>query len=262
MNPIVPTTRIAGVPISCLSTAATMSLLRRWLGEGRSRRVATANVDFLCRAQQDAALRAALCSADLVTADGMPLVWWSRWTERAVPERVTGSDMLEPLVAAAAQDGRSVYFLGGAPGVAQGAAELLQERHPSLRIAGVDSPAIDLADAAGNRAVAARVRATGASLLLVALGCPKQELFLQHYLAATGAAVGIGVGASFDFLVGRVARAPRAMQKVGLEWLFRAATEPRRLGRRYLGNLPFALRTTAQTVWSGRPAITGSEVLQ
>lgn len=230
----IPTVAVDGLPIACLTEDETIDRLLRWLGESGSRRVATVNLDFLALAHRDDELRRALRSADLLTADGAPLVWLGR---RAVPERVAGSELVEPLVAAAARDRRSVYLLGGPDGVGRAAADLLVARHPGLRIAGVSSPFVDLDDHEGCRRIAAEVRASGADLLLVALGCPKQDLFLTRHLAATGARVGIGIGCTLELLTGAHVQAPVWMRRTGLEWLFRLTREPRRLAPRYLRDL-------------------------
>lgn len=227
----IPTVDLDGLPIACLTAEQTVARLARWLGEARPRRVATVNLDFLALARRDDELRRALRCADLLTADGAPLVWLGR---RAVPERVAGSELVEPLVAAAARDRRSVYLLGGPDGVGRQAADLLVARHPRLRVAGVSSPFVDLDDHDGCRRIAADVRAAGADLLLVALGCPKQDLFLARHLAATGARVGIGIGCTLELLTGAQVQAPVWMRRTGLEWLFRLTREPRRLAPRYL----------------------------
>lgn len=249
-----PTSRLAGMKISRLNQQQTLDLLAKWMCEDQPRRVATANVDFLQRANLDAALRNALETADLVTADGAPLVMWSRMLGERIPERVTGSDLLVPLAARAAREGRSVFLLGGLPGAAKDTANLLMDHNAGFQLAGYSEARIDLNDEAGCRSVAEDIRASGADLLFVGLGSPKQELFLRRYLAQTGAKVGIGVGASFDFLSGRVRRAPKWLQRIGLEWAFRAATEPKRLGIRYMRNIPFALKVTARLAVTSRPA--------
>lgn len=254
-NDQVPTSKMAGLSISRLGQRRTLDLLAKWMAEDRPRRVATANVDFLQRANADVTLRGALETADLVTADGAPLVMWSRMLGERIPERVTGSDLLMPLAARAAQEGRSVFLLGGMPGAAKDTANLMMQESTNFRLAGYSEARVDLADEVRCRSVAEDIRASGADLLFVGLGSPKQELFLQRYIEQTGAKVGIGVGASFDFMSGRVRRAPKWLQKIGLEWAFRAATEPKRLGLRYMRNIPYAMRMTAGLAVLPRPAM-------
>ena len=141
----------------------------------------------------------------------------------------------------------------GLPGAAEGTARLLMKQNPSFRLAGFSEVRVDLDNEFRCRRIASDIRASGADLLLVGLGSPKQELFLQRYLEMTGAKVGIGVGASFDFLSGRVRRAPKWIQKLGLEWAFRAATAPKRLGLRYMRNIPYAMRMTMGLAMLPRP---------
>jgi N-acetylglucosaminyldiphosphoundecaprenol N-acetyl-beta-D-mannosaminyltransferase len=152
-----------------------------------------------------------------------------------VPERVSGSDLAFPLLGRAARRGWRTYLLGGAPGVAEEAARRLRARLPSLVVAGTDAPRITLepGDPEGEAALA-RLRAARPDLVLVALGAPKQELWIHRHRAALGPAVAVGVGATLDFLSGRVRRAPRWVSRAGLEWLWRLGREPRRLWRRYL----------------------------
>ena len=227
------TIQLDGIPVSRLDFEATVAQLRTWMGGETPRRVATANADFLRLARSRPALRDALGTCDLVTADGMPLVWLGRLAGRPIAGRVAGVDLVDRLLAVAAEDGRRVYLLGGAAGAAQDVADQYRVRHPSLCIAGAEAPRVDLADDAGCRALAARVRATRADLVFVALGCPKQELFLERYLTELDCRVGIGVGGSFEMLSGRLKRAPRWLQGSGFEWAFRMLQEPRRLTRRY-----------------------------
>lgn len=233
---------IEGIPVSRRSFAATLELLDGWLGTPGNRRVATANLDFLALATAQPALHAALRTSDLVTADGMAVVWLSRLTARPVRERVTGADLLPALLALAERRAVKVYFLGGPPAVAERAAVRTRELHPRLRIVGVSAPQIDLADDAGCRQAAAAVRATGAELLFVGFGCPKQELFLERWGAECGARVAVGIGGAFSFLAGEMRRASPLLRGLGLEWLFRLCQEPRRLAGRYARDLLYLAR--------------------
>lgn len=237
-----PVAEADGIPIAALTFAETADLLTDWLvaapAASRPRRVATANLDFLRIAREDPAFRQALVTSDLVTADGWPVVWL---TERhaarcggpAATERVAGSDLVPELIARCAAKGRSVWFLGGAPGTAAESAAILTQRYPGLRVAGVSAPRVDLKDTDACARIAAEIRAARTDLLLVGLGAPKQDLFLARWITATGARVGIGVGGTFDFLSGRIQRAPGAFRATGLEWAWRLAKEPRRLAGRY-----------------------------
>lgn len=204
--------------------------------------VFTPNVDHVVTAETDARFRAAYDRASLSLADGKPIVWASHLLGEPLPAKVSGSDLVLPLMERAATHGWRVYLLGGAPGVAVQAAEMLQRR-PGVTIAGVDAPHVSLdAPADGVDPVAERVRAARPDLVLVALGAPKQELWIHRNLERIRPAVAIGIGASLDFVTGRVRRAPRWMSEMGLEWVFRFAQDPRRLAARYFWKDPrFAL---------------------
>lgn len=209
--------------------------------------ISTPNVDILRRAAHDPEVAALLGGADLVVADGAPVVWAARVAGRPLPERVAGSALLWSLSAAAAGAGRSVYLLGGEPGVAPSAAARLVEHAPGLSIAGTHSPEWGFErDEAGLRDVRDRLVAAAPHLVFVALGCPKQERLIQVLAPYLPATWWIGCGAALDFAAGNLRRAPRWMQVAGLEWVHRLAAEPRRLVRRYLiEDAPFALRLLA-----------------
>lgn len=251
----VPTRDIDGIAVSQLDMESTLELMRTWLGEERPRRVATANVDFLRLASEREDLRRCLLTADLVTPDGTPLVWLSRLLGGSVHERVAGSDLVPRLVGLAARDGRPVYFLGGQDGVGELAAIKLAELYPDLRIAGVAEPFCDWDDPGQAGAVADEIRASGADLLLVALGCPKQELFLERYLERSGARVGVGIGATLDFVAGRLRRASPALGRMGLEWAWRLALEPQRLAGRYARDLRYLSRLGARLLRRPRTGV-------
>jgi N-acetylglucosaminyldiphosphoundecaprenol N-acetyl-beta-D-mannosaminyltransferase len=229
-----PTVVLGGVPVTRLGLDSTLSLLGGWLEQPTGmRRVATANLDFLEIAQHDDALQHCLGTADIVTADGEPLIWLSRLRGHPIPERVAGADFVPLLVGEAARRGKSVYFLGGSDGVADEAIEALRNDYPELVVAGSSSPFLDLADAGACRQVALEVAASEADLVLVAFGCPKQDFFIERYLDLMNCRVAVGVGGTFNFIAGRIRRAPRFLQRTGLEWVHRLAMEPHRLVMRY-----------------------------
>jgi len=242
-----PTVHIGTTPIANLAFAQTVSLIGQWLEQPQPRRIATANLDFLRLAASDRELEEALRAADLVTADGTPVLWLARLQRQPLRGRVTGADLIVPLVAEAHRRGRSVFLLGGAPGAAEASAVWFSQRFSGLRIAGTASPAIDIGNPESCRQAVATVAATMPDLLLVALGCPKQDLFLARHLHDLRCRVGIGVGASLDFLAGTVRRAPVALQRAGLEWVFRLSQEPRRLGGRYARDFVFLARAATQS---------------
>lgn len=204
--------------------------------------IATLNVNLLCLAHRDPDFAEVLRRADVRTADGMPLVWMSRWRGQALVERVTGSDLLLPLATRAAREGWRLFLLGGVQGVAERAAREMKRRAPGLCVAGTASPRFAGTDPAAwvDAGLVATLRSAAPDILLVALGAPKQELWIDHHRAigALEAPVAIGVGGSLDFLAGQQRRAPAWMQARGVEWLHRAATQPLRLAPRYARDLP------------------------
>lgn len=198
--------------------------------------VLTPNVDHVVIAERDVEFRAAYAAADLCLADGMPVVWSSRLLGTPLPEKVSGSDLVLPLMDRAAARGWRVFLLGAGPGVAEEAAERLR-RERGVTVVGTAAPRVRIgageADPEGD-AAAAVIRSAHPHLVLVAFGAPKQEIWIHRRREALAPAVLIGVGASLDFVAGRVRRAPRWISSSGLEWLWRLAREPRRLARRYL----------------------------
>ena len=190
--------------------------------------VATINPEFAIRARRDPDFRAVLRRCGLRTADGAGIMLAGRILGHPLPERVPGVELVESVARAAATRGDRVFLLGGAPGVAEAAGERLSAAAPGLALAGTFAG--DSAEA-GDAATLGAVKAARADIVLVAFGAPAQELWSARNLAASGAAVAIGVGGTFDYLAGRARRAPGWMRRAGLEWLFRLFREPRRAGR-------------------------------
>lgn len=214
--------------------------------------VFTPNVDHVVTAEDDEEFRAAYEGVSLCLADGKPLIWSSRMLRTPLPTKISGSDLVWPLMELAGRRGWRVYLLGGAPGVADAvAARLVSEL--GVCVAGTASPVIRLDGSPGeDDADVERVRAARPDLLLVALGTPKQERWIHRVLPRIRPAVAVGVGASLDFVAGRVRRAPRWMSSAGLEWLFRLAQEPRRLAYRYLVKDPRFVLVLARTALAPR----------
>lgn len=197
--------------------------------------VVTPNVDHVVLAEEHPELREAYAKAALSLVDGMPLVWLSRLLGHPLPEKISGSDLVWPLMARAEREGLRVFLLGARDGVGARAAERLCERHPALEIAGALSPPLGFErDPKALEEALDEVTRASPDLVLVALGCPKQELFMAAHAPALAPAVLLGVGATLDFVAGEVRRAPPWMSRAGLEWLFRLAQEPRRMASRYL----------------------------
>jgi N-acetylglucosaminyldiphosphoundecaprenol N-acetyl-beta-D-mannosaminyltransferase len=196
--------------------------------------VVTPNVDHVCLAETDAALCAAYADAFLSLADGMPLVWIAKILGLPIREKISGSDLVEPLLERGARRDLRVYFLGASERVNEKAKAILERTYPGLLVVGYDSPMIDLKKLDDQAAVIARVKAADPQLLLVALGCPKQELWMHRFTPALDGIVALGIGATLDFIAGEVQRAPRWMSGIGLEWTYRLFQEPKRLAHRYL----------------------------
>jgi N-acetylglucosaminyldiphosphoundecaprenol N-acetyl-beta-D-mannosaminyltransferase len=199
---------------------------------GSTYQLATVNVDFLVNAEADPELAGILRNADLCMPDGMPIVWASRLFGTRLPERVSGSDLVPLLAAQSAARGWRVHVFGSSPDVAARARTLIRERYPGAAVS-ID-PGPQLADpAVVDDAVLDGIAATRADILCVALGSPKQERFIAAHRHRLGIPVLVGVGGSFDMLVGERKRAPEWVQRVGLEWVYRTLQEPARLGPRY-----------------------------
>jgi N-acetylglucosaminyldiphosphoundecaprenol N-acetyl-beta-D-mannosaminyltransferase len=228
-----------GLPLAPLTLPQTLDLIDRWVADRTPRYVITANVHYAMLAAGDPRLGPVTRGAALVLADGMPLVWASRGR---LPERVAGSDLVPALCERAAERGHRVFLLGAAPGVADQAAANLRARFPGVTIAGTLAPPFrDLSPAERDELIQT-VRAARPDLLFVAFGQPKGELWVAENYQSLGVPVTMQVGATLDFLAGRMPRAPRWIQRVGLEWAYRLVREPRRLGGRYARNGLFVIR--------------------
>jgi N-acetylglucosaminyldiphosphoundecaprenol N-acetyl-beta-D-mannosaminyltransferase len=237
-----------GLPLAPLTSADVVDRVDELIRAGVPSYFITANVHYAMLTARAARLADVNRKAAFVVADGMPLVWASRWLRTPLPERVTGVDLLPALCERAALRGHRVFFLGGAPGVAEAAAERLCERFPALQIVGVESPPYRQLSPEERQQQHDRIRAARPDLLFVAFGQPKGEYWIDENCEALGVPVSVQVGASLDFVAGRVLRAPRWVQRVGLEWAYRLWREPSRLAVRYLHNGLFALAMCARTL--------------
>jgi N-acetylglucosaminyldiphosphoundecaprenol N-acetyl-beta-D-mannosaminyltransferase len=230
---------VGHVPMDVVGFRDALGRIAALVEGGHGGTVFTPNVDHVVLADADAEFRDGYRNANLSLVDGTPLLWAARLLGHPLPEKISGSDLLVPLAELAARRGWGVYLLGGGPGIAERVAAEL-ERRLGLRVAGLDAPRIDLGPggAAATAEALERLRQARPHLVLLALGSPKQEIWMHRHRAALSPAVAVGVGASFDFLVGVQSRAPRWMSRAGLEWLYRLSRDPRRLWRRYLVNDP------------------------
>lgn len=233
--------RLGKVPIDVLSFREALDAVDRLVEARRGGFVFTPNVDHIVMVDGHPEFEAAYQRAALSLADGTPVVWASRLFGTPLPERVSGSDLVGPLLERAGQKGWRVAFFGAGPGVAEKAALIARERW-GTNVVATEAPQLDLKDTAALDALGERVANAHADLVLMAFGAPKQELLIARIAERVRPSVLLGVGASLDFLAGTVKRAPPFFRKSGLEWLYRLVQEPRRLWRRYLINDPrFAL---------------------
>jgi N-acetylglucosaminyldiphosphoundecaprenol N-acetyl-beta-D-mannosaminyltransferase len=223
--------------VDSLTFAEALDEIEALVAAGRGGSVFTPNVDHVVKVDDNLSFREAYAAASLSLADGQPLVWTSRLLGAPLPAKISGSDLVLPLMERAAARGWAVYLLGGGEGVAEKTAQVLRKRL-GVNVVGCEGPRISLEpNPAEDGPLMERIRSANPELLLVALGAPKQELWLHRASPRIRPTVGIGVGAALDFVAG-ARRAPRWMSRAGLEWFFRLVQEPRRLGRRYLVNDP------------------------
>ena len=219
---------ILGVDVDAVTMAEAVDVVRRAMDTRAGVMVATANAEMLMRATHDEELRRILNASALVVPDGAGTVWAARHLGHAMPERVAGYDLAQELLRCAPAEGRSVYFFGSAPGVAEKAKAKAEQIYPGIEIVGVRNGFFSPAD---NAAIIAEIRAARPDLLLVALGVPKQEKWIAAHLAELDVPVAIGVGGTLDVMAGVMKRAPYWMQRAKLEWLFRGLMQPKRAGR-------------------------------
>lgn len=244
--------RLMGTPLAVVTEEAAVQAI---VGAAEARQghwTITANLDHLRRYHRNPIARGLIDEADLVVADGMPLIWASHLVGEPLPERVSGSSMIWSICEAASARQQSVFLLGGDPGVSERAAQVLRVTYPNLKIAGTTCPPLGFEnDEQELTRIQAQVIAAAPEIVLVALGFPKQDRLIRVLRNSLPAASFLGVGISLSYVTGDLARPPDWICRIGLEWAFRLAQEPtRRLVRRYLVNgLPFALRLAMFATW-------------
>lgn len=221
----------------------------------RARYVCTGNLDHLRLANEDPEFFCAYWDADLVVADGTPVVWLSKLLGKPLKERVTGIDLFRNVCAAAGRAGLKVFLLGGLPGSAEKAREVFEAEYPGINIVGSVCPPHESFDSeVTQRFIRESIKVAKPDILFVGLGAPKQEKWISENVAALKVPVSIGVGGAFEMVAGVRKRAPKWMQRVGLEWFYRFAQEPRRLFDRYFRkDMPFLLKAAAHS-WVSRHA--------
>ena len=255
LNPLsLSRVRIGKLPLDVVDFEGALDAIDRLVRAKNGGTVFTPNVDHVVMAEHDERFRTAYAAAALSLVDGTPVLWASRLLRTPLPAKISGSDLVMPLLRRAAEQGYRVYFLGGAPGVADLAKSKLEASLPGIQIVGTDASRIDVNALGDADEVTERIRRAEPDLVLVALGAPKQEIWSHTRAERLKPAVLIGVGASLDFVAGTQKRAPNWMSKAGLEWLYRLAQEPRRLAARYLLRDPeFCLILLRQLAQGSKP---------
>jgi N-acetylglucosaminyldiphosphoundecaprenol N-acetyl-beta-D-mannosaminyltransferase len=241
------TSRIFEIPIDLAKPADLLRRISGWVGDGHhARRVMYVNAHVLNQSQERPELRDALESADLVYCDGYGVRLAAKALDVEIPHRMTGADWVWGLASLCELNGQSLYLLGSEPGVAAEASARLQRWYPRLRVAGHHHGYFETGSAHDERVIE-DINAKRPDIVLVGMGSPKQELWVQHWAGQLDTDVVWTVGALFDYVSGRVPRAPAWLSDNGLEWIFRFAIEPNRMWRRYLlGNPVFLSRVMSQ----------------
>ncbi len=223
---------VLGMGFDAISFDQTVERIRTALRSGTRLQIVPGNVDFVMKARRDPEFRRQLENADLVVADGVPIVWAASLLGTPLRARVSGTELVRSCAFVSAELGTAIALVGAAPGVAKRAADRLLAEAPDAQLHAITTP--HPLDAEATRQVVGAVKENGAGILLVALGAPRQERWVHDNLEASGAVVGVGIGSAFDILSGDKPRAPQWMCDSGLEWAYRMAQDPRRLARRYL----------------------------
>jgi len=231
-----PRVAILGVAIDNLTMDQVLDSMEAMIAAGGFHQIATANVDFLIKSLEDEELREALARCDIVLADGMPLVWASRLFGTRLKERVAGADLVPRLAQLSARRGYRMFLLGASEVSSAGTAHWMQSNFPNVCVAGRHCPAFQALEEMDHEDILARIEEARPDILLVAFGNPKQEKWITMHRHRLRVPVCVGVGGSFDFLSGRIRRAPLWMQTYGMEWIYRTAQEPSRLAARYISN--------------------------
>ena len=233
---------ILGIAIDNLTMQEVLDEVEAEIAEGGFHQIATANVDFLINSVHDEELRETLVHCDIVLADGMPLVWASRLLGTRLKERVTGIDLMPQLAKLSAQRGYRLFLLGASEESSAGTADWMQKNFPGACIAGRYCPNHQPLEEMDHEYILSRIEEAKPDILLVAFGNPKQEKWISMHRRRLKVPICIGVGGSFDFLSGKVSRAPLWMQRNSLEWLYRTIQDPTRLAKRYASNIVGLLR--------------------
>lgn len=221
--------------IDNLTMSETLNEIDKLIQKKNCSYVVTPNVDHIVRLEKDAELQKVYKNASLILTDGKPLIWISKWYRTPIKEKISGSDLFPKVCELAANKNYTMYLLGAAEGVADTAARNLMKKYPGLNIVGTYSPpfGFEKNEQEINK-IKAQIKDVHPDILIVGLGCPKQEKFMYYHCKELGVPISFGLGASIDFEAGNIKRAPKWMSEHGLEWLYRITQDPKRLVKRYL----------------------------
>lgn len=243
--------KVWGVPFDCVTLSESLDRIGELVSAGKPSYVITANLNYVMLHWERPEMHAVTRDAAMIVADGQPIVWRSRLGGTKLPDRVAGSEMIFELAERAADNSWRIYFLGGEPGVAQACADRLQTRYGGLQVAGVESPPFRSLTPEEQAEQDERIRSACTDILLVAFGQPKGEKWIHQNYQRLGVPVSIQLGASFDFIAGTARRAPEIWQRFGMEWLYRMASDPKRLVPRYIANAAFLVQALV-TDWCNK----------
>jgi N-acetylglucosaminyldiphosphoundecaprenol N-acetyl-beta-D-mannosaminyltransferase len=244
--------QILGMRVDATSYSRTCGVIRDWARQRASRYVCVATVNNVMESVDSAAFRDVMNSADMVTPDGMPLVWGLRLLGVGTASRVYGPDLTLAVLELARAEGIPIGFYGASPEVLARLCGVVEQRFPGIVVAYRHSPPFRATTAEEDAAVSVAINASGARVLFVGLSSPKQDYWMAAHRGRVQAVM-LGVGAAFDFVSGTKRQAPRWMMSAGLEWLFRLITEPRRLWKRYLRHNPRFVVMFARQLLRPRP---------
>jgi N-acetylglucosaminyldiphosphoundecaprenol N-acetyl-beta-D-mannosaminyltransferase len=240
---------VLGIPVDVLDWDDTIDRILTWAGQRESRTVCVCDVHSIVHALHDAAHAATISAADMVTPDGTPVAWVLRRKGHVGQQRITGPDLMWACCRRAAEDGMAIFLYGSTPGTLLRLEQRLRAEFPDLEVAGAIAPPFRPLSEEEDAAIVDRINASGARIVWVGLGCPKQEAWLRSHHQRVRAVM-IGVGAALDFHAGVVKRAPLWMQRHGLEWFHRILQDPRRLAKRYLVSNTMFVMACCGARWS------------
>ena len=227
--------RLMNTEIDNLTMDETLDAIDSLIKEDNCSYVVTPNVDHIVQLEKDEELKRVYENASLILTDGKPLIWISNWYKTPIKEKISGSDLFPRVCGLAAKKGYTMYLLGAAEGVADKAAKNLIDKYKGLNIVGTYSPPFGFEkDKVELKKIERQIQEVHPDILIVGLGCPKQEKYMYHHCKELGVPISFGLGASIDFEAGNIKRAPKWMSEHGLEWLYRITQDPKRLAKRYL----------------------------